>query len=169
MPFIRDKGLAETGSFKSAGFASLLQGFSNYGCEQEQLVDENYEYLSKDGSENYEWDDIDEMLAESRRRQKNRLQQRLDEIQAQIQERHEVYEKYIEILEERIRVHQDRKDDAGHVNRPFEEEVLAKLEDLYESLRGEVREKWRDIQEREKREIEKELDELKDAELLDSL
>jgi hypothetical protein len=161
--------LAETGSFKSAGFASLLQGFSNYGCEQEQLVDENYEYLSKDGSENYEWDDIDEMLAESRRRQKNRLQQRLDEIQAQIQERHEVYEKYIEILEERIRVHQDRKDDAGHVNRPFEEEVLAKLEDLYESLRGEVREKWRDIQEREKREIEKELDELKDAELLDSL
>jgi DNA repair exonuclease SbcCD ATPase subunit len=163
--------LAETGSFKSAGFASLLQGFSNYGCEQEQLVDENYEYLSEDGSENYEWDDIDEMLAESRRRQKNRLQQRLDEVQAQIQERHEVYEKYIEIPEERIRVHQDRKDDAGHVNRPFEEEVLAKLEDLYESLRGEVREKWRDIQEleREKREIEKELDELKDAELLDSL
>jgi DNA repair exonuclease SbcCD ATPase subunit len=135
------------------------------------VLDQSYDYQLEDGSENYEWDDIDEMLEESRRRQKNRLQQHLDEIEEQIRERHEVYEKYIEILEERISVHDNRLDGAGNVNRPFEEEVLAKLEDLYESLRGEMREKWRDIQEleREKREIEKELDELKDAELLDSL
>lgn len=134
------------------------------------LVDKSYQYLSGERSENFEWDDVDELLEESRRRQENRLKQHLQEVKEQIRERHEVYEKYMEVLENRIEVHQDRKSDAGNVRRPFKEEVLAKLEDLYESLRGEMREKWRDIQEleREKREIEKELDELKDAELLDS-
>ena len=132
-------------------------------------MDQSYDYLSENGSEDFEWDEVGELLEESRRRQKNRLQQRLRDIEGQIRERREVYEKYIENLEDRISVHDNRLDKAGHVNRPFEEEVLAKLEDLYESLRGEMREKWRDIQdlEREKREIEKELDELKDAELLD--
>ena len=125
--------------------------------------------MSEGGSENFEWDEVDELLEESRRRQENRLKQHLEEIKEQIRERNQVYEKYMEVLESRIKVHQERKDSAGNVRRPFEEEVLAKLEDLYESLRGEMREKWRDIQEleREKREIEKELDELKDAELLD--
>ena len=54
------------------------------------------------------------------------------------------------------------------MNRPFEEEALAWLEDLYKPLRGEMRERWRDVQEkkREKREIKKEFDEVKDAELL---
>jgi hypothetical protein len=134
-------------------------------------LDHSYDYLSENGSEDFEWDEVGELLEESRRRQKNRLQQRLRDIEGQIRERREVYEKYIENLEDRISVHDNRLDKAGHVNRPFEEEVLAKLEDLYESLRGEMREKWRDIQdlEREKREIEKDLDELKDAELLDSL
>lgn len=132
-------------------------------------MDQEYQYLSGDGSENTDWNDVDSLLEQSRRRQENRLRQHLQDIKKQIQERHSIYEKYIEILEDRIQTHQDRKDKAGHVNRPFEEEVLAKLEDLYESLRGEMREKWRDIQEleREKREIEKELDELKDAELLE--
>lgn len=134
-----------------------------------QLVDDSYQYLSGERSENSEWGDVEEFLEESRRRQEQRLKQHLQEIKEQIRERHEVYEKYMEVLENRISVHQDRKSDAGNVRRPFEEEVLSKLEDLYESLRGEMREKWRDIQEleREKREVEKELDELKDAELLD--
>lgn len=132
-------------------------------------MEQEYQYLSSNDSENTEWSDVDSLLEESRRRQENRLRQHLQDIEKQIQERHRVYKKYIEIVEERIKVQQDRKDKAGHVNRPFEEEVLTKLEDLYESLRGEIREKWRDIQdlEREKREIEKELEELKDAELLD--
>lgn len=131
-------------------------------------MDQEYEYLLEDGSENTEWDDVDSLLEESRRRQENRLRQHLEDIKKQIRERQRVYEKYMEILEERIKIQQNRKEKSGHVNRPFEEEVLAKLEDLYESLRGEMREKWRDIQplEEEKREIEKELDELKDAELL---
>lgn len=126
-------------------------------------------YLSDDGSEKTEWSGLDSLLEESRRRQENRLRQHLQEIEKQIQERNQVYEKYIENLEDRIKVHDNRLDGAGNVNRPFEGDVLDDLEDLYESLRGEIREKWRDIQEleREKREIEKELDELKDAELLD--
>ena len=137
--------------------------------DRESLVDDSYQYLSGERSENSEWDDVEEFLEESRRRQEQRLKQHLQEIKEQIRERHDVYEKYMEVLEKRIEVHQGRKSDAGNVRRPFEEEVLSKLEDLYESLRGEMREKWRDIQEleREKREIKKELDELKDAELLD--
>jgi trichohyalin len=125
----------------------------------------------EDSSEKSDWSEVDSLLEESRRRQENRLHQNLEDIEKQIQERHRVSEKYIEILEKRISVHDNRLDKAGTVNRPFEQEVLAILEDLYESLRGEMREKWRDIQEleQEKREIEKELDELKDAELLDSL
>lgn len=139
--------------------------------DREQLVDESYQYLSEDGSENFEWDDVDSLLEESRRRQEQRLQEHLQEIETQIRERNEVYEKYIGNLEDRIKVHKDRMQEAADTSKPFKEEVLAKLEDLYESLRGEMREKWRDVQklEREKREIEKELDELKDAELLDSL
>lgn len=135
-----------------------------------RVLDQKYDYQLEEGSEDFEWDSIEELLEESRRRQKNRLQQHLRDIEKQIQERREVYEKYIENLEDRIKVHDNRLDKAGHLNRPFEEEVLAKLENLYESLRGEMREKWRDIQEleREKREIKKELDELKGAELLDS-
>jgi DNA repair exonuclease SbcCD ATPase subunit len=131
------------------------------------LVDESYQYLSEDGSENFEWDDVGSLLEESRRRQEQRLQ----EIEDQIRERNEIYEKYIGNLEDRIKVHRNRMQEADDTSKPFKEEVLAKLGDLYESLRGEMREKWRDVQklEREKREIEKELDELKDAELLDSL
>lgn len=138
---------------------------------REQLVDESYEYLSEDGSEDFEWDDVDSLLEESRRRQEQRLQEHLQEIEDQVRERNKVYEKYIGNLEDRIKVHKDRMQEAADTSKPFKEEVLSKLEDLYESLRGEMREKWRDVQklEREKREIEKELDELKDAELLDSL
>lgn len=122
-------------------------------------------------SDSGSWEDVSDFLEESNRRERNRVEKQIEEIDEELEKLEEVRDKNVGGLEEKIRRQSQRLDIAERSAEPDEEIVRNRLEDLYRELRSERRSTWESRQSllRERRELERELRELEDIDLLEDV
>ena len=119
--------------------------------------------------------DIESFLEESQGLEQQRLEEDLESIDQQLEQRGEIYNEVTAELESKLEWYVDRLQELNQ--RPFsgdkEEEgkLKTKIEEFYSELRQERRSAWRDKQEleKERRELLRELDEIDELEWMDIL
>lgn len=116
-------------------------------------------------------DDIKKRLEENREQEIQLLQQQLEEVEQQLENRRQIYREKVTELKSSIDSQSQRLKKAKRGSSPEEWRVRDRLDRLYRELREEKSQYWQDIQdlEREKRELEKELDELRGSDFFGSL
>lgn len=111
------------------------------------------------------WSDLERILTdleETRYREQDRMEDQIERIESQLDIRDQIYQSNISILKEKLREEQKRltrsKTSAG-IN---EERTRDNIRELHHAMRSERNEWWQDKQKlhREKRELEREIDEL---------
>jgi trichohyalin len=122
-----------------------------------------------------EIDDVQQFLEKSTKKEKQRLEKLLQQIDNQLEERGRIHQEATEELEskldwyiERLEKHYLRSTGKGDGER---EKLKQRIEEFYREMREEDRQHWRDKQELEKdrREIIRELNELDDTEMITEL
>ncbi|RCU47015.1 hypothetical protein DU504_06675 [Haloplanus salinus] len=119
--------------------------------------------------------DIESFLKESQELEQQRLEEELERIKHQLEQRKEIYNEATQDLESKLEWYVDRL--QGMNQRRFssdkekEEQLKTKIGDLYSELRQERRSAWRDKQEleKEKRDLLRELEEIEAQDLVGSL
>jgi len=111
------------------------------------------------GNELGEWEWIQEFLEASSERSKSRVENRIQSVYDELENRREVYKKDMEELEQRIK---DKKNRLGSLPKKDEVPVRKKLQQLRDSMIQERKEYWRDVQDlkRELRDLVEKLDKL---------
>lgn len=110
--------------------------------------------------------DVETLLEQSQKEQKERLESELSRIRQQLDRREEIHDTIVEDLEWRIEWYSDRLTSLYKTGRGRKEgtreRLKNRLESFYENLRNEYRTHWRDLQdlEQEKREVLRELEEI---------
>lgn len=114
--------------------------------------------------------DVEEFLEESEENQKQWLEDAVERIELQLEEREAIFDKNSTELESKLDWYLERLKSAYRMNRDVEE-LKEKVDEFYELLREERVRHWRDSQEleKERRELLRELDELEDTDILDIL
>lgn len=130
--------------------------------------DEDFE-----GTPSQEWD-VEELLEDAHGRKRRRLRDELERIDQQLEEREQVHEEAVAKLGSKLEWYKDRLETLYKQHRGkhgTRDEVKQKIEELYQELRVERRNRWRDRQEleMERREILRELEKLTDDSLEDLL
>jgi trichohyalin len=119
--------------------------------------------------------DVGEFLEKSQQHQEQRLEQQLERIKSQLEERDRIFEENRDELESKLDWYLDRlQEEYNSVGPESVDELKGKIEEFYELMREEKRKHWRDRQELEQewRELRGELDELEDTrvdDIIDSL
>lgn len=119
--------------------------------------------------------DAKHLLEESRLAKKYRLEQELVRIREQLEGREVIHADIVEDQEFRVDLYTKRLEDlytTGRGMRNGERRRLKdKIESFYQALREEHRQQWRDLQdlEQDRREVLRELEELRDTSLEDLL
>jgi len=118
--------------------------------------------------------DIEEFLERSQREERKGIEEELEQIEAQLDERDRIHEDILEELESKLDWYIDRLEDlyqrSGGDTRE-KEELKDRIEKFYKEIRDEKQQCWHDQQklERERRKLFKELDELDQLELFNIL
>lgn len=122
------------------------------------------------------WDfDVEEMLERSEEAAEQRLEDELERVKNQLEERESVHQDIVDELEGKLEWYQDRLESLytiGTGKRDGTRERLKyRIERFYALIRDEKREFWRDRQdlERERREVMRELEELDEVSIAELL
>lgn len=115
--------------------------------------------------------DVEDFLEESTDQEKNRLEEELERVEQQLEERDRIHSDAVNELESKVDWYTERLEllYQRSIGKHGERDRLKnRIEGFYRELRGEKREFWRDRQEleMERRELIRELDELDDSERL---
>jgi len=105
--------------------------------------------------------DEDDAIREIEEREKQRLQDKIDDVEEILEGRDDIYESVVSELDEEIRRQKNRLERAQSSDEP---RIRAILKELYQERREEYRSKWQDRQSwmKRKMELEQELAELED-------
>lgn len=127
----------------------------------------NYDSFAEDLGTGFEDLDIESFLEESQERSRELLEEELERIKQELEDRDRIHEENIEELESKLNWYLDRlKTTYNTVHGAGEDvdELKEKIEVLYKDIRHEKRNCWRDKQEleRERRELLKEIQELEE-------
>jgi chromosome segregation ATPase len=117
------------------------------------------------------WNQVKQFLERSEESQRRRLVNRLGRIETEIDKRREVYQETVETIENRVETYSKRLKQLYGLpsTGPDEkkEDLKRELSRLYDNLRSERSDAWRDVQrlEQQKREVQEELEELENSSL----
>lgn len=119
-------------------------------------------------NEDSDLDEVDRLLSESTEDEKQRIKNQIQKIEREIKEREQIKERREEKLNEQIRHQENRLTKA---QKPDEDEVRDRLEQLYIEKRELPRKKWLDTQnlKEKKRELERELQEIEDSDKFEDM
>jgi len=117
------------------------------------------------------WNDIDGFLEQSIRNEKERLEQQLQQIYRQLDDREEIHEEKIESIESEIFRQKERLDSAERRPGNDDVQVRERLKELYREKRKAKEAVWEDKQDllQEKRSLVRELRELEESRSLEEL
>ncbi|MFB1064812.1 hypothetical protein [Natrinema sp. H-ect4] len=117
------------------------------------------------------WNDIDGFLEQSIRNEKERLEQQLEQIYRQLDERKEIHEEKIESIEAEIRRQKDRLESANRAPGNDDVKIRNRLQVLYQEKWEAKESVWQDKQDllEEKRDLVQELQELDESRDLEEL
>lgn len=117
------------------------------------------------------WNDIDGFLEQSILNEKQRLEQQLEQIYRQLDEREQIHEDRIESIEDEIFRQKDRLDSAERRPGNDDVQVRHRLESLYQEKWEAQQSVWNDKQDllEEKRSLERELRELEESQDLQTI
>ena len=119
--------------------------------------------------------DIESFLEESQELERQRLEEELERIDQQLEQREKIYNVTTRELESKLEWYVDRLQELYRRQFSSDEEkkerLKTKIEDFYSELRQERRSAWRDKQEleKERRELLRELDEIEAQDLVEDL
>lgn len=116
--------------------------------------------------------DVDAFLEEAQESQKQRIENELEQLQNQLENRDQLHEETLDELESKKNWYVDRLEtlyQRGIGTQGKRKTVKNRIESLYQQIRKERRSHWHDRQtlERERRKLLRELTELDDEQLLD--
>lgn len=128
----------------------------------------DYDAFDESGEQNL---DVEGLLEGFQRREEQRLERELQRIERELEEREELHTELVEELESKLDWYQERLEKLyrqGRGKSGRRGRLKQKIDEFYEELRVEKRQRWRDVQElrREIRRVEKELDEVREESLL---
>ena len=117
------------------------------------------------------WNDIDGFLEQSIRNEKERLEQQLEQIYRQLDERKQIHEEKIESIEAEIRRQKDRLDSADRAPGNDDVQIRNRLQVLYQEKWEAKESVWQDKQDllEEKRDVVQEIRELNESRDLEEL
>ncbi|WP_058826371.1 hypothetical protein [Haloferax sp. Q22] len=117
------------------------------------------------------WNDIDGFLEQSIRNEKERLEQQLEQIYRQLDERKQIHEEKIESIEAEIRRQKDRLDSADRAPGNDDVQIRNRLQVLYQEKWEAKESVWQDKQDllEEKRDVVQEIRELDESRDLEEL
>lgn len=117
------------------------------------------------------WNDIDGFLEQSIRNEKDRLEQQLEQIYRQLDERKQIHEEKIESIEAEIRRQKDRLDSANRAPGNDDVQIRNRLQVLYQEKWEAKESVWQDKQDllEEKRDVVQEIRELDESRDLEEL
>jgi len=117
------------------------------------------------------WDDVDGFLEQSILNEHERLEQQLEQIYRQLDERKEIHENKIQSIESEILRQKDRLESAERSPGNDDVQIRHRLKDLYQEKWDAEQSLWNDKQEllAEKRSLEREIQELSESKELKEL
>jgi DNA repair exonuclease SbcCD ATPase subunit len=117
--------------------------------------------------------DIEDFLEETQQNQKHRLEDELEKIREQLDQRDQLHKEILEELESKLDWYLERlENEYSRVGSPDVDQLKAEVKRFYTQIRNEKQQHWRDKQEleKERRQILQEIDELSlDESLFESL
>lgn len=121
--------------------------------------------------DNASWNDVDGFLEQSLLNEEERLEQQLQQIYRQLDEREQIHEEKVESIEDEIFRQKQRLDSAERRPGNDEIQVRDRLERLYQEKWEEEKALWEDKQDllKEKRSLERELRELEESRDLEEI
>jgi len=110
--------------------------------------------------------DIEEFLRRSEENSEKRLEQELERIEKQLDDRQQLFEDAKQELEDKVEIYLERLETA-YRTRGDTEELKQLIDEMYQQIRQEKLKHWRDKQEleTERREIQREINELESSNL----
>ena len=117
------------------------------------------------------WNDIDGFLEQSIRNEKDRLEQQLEQIYRQLDERKQIHEEKIESIEAEIRRQKDRLDSANRAPGNDDVQIRNRLQVLYQEKWEAKESVWQDKQDllEEKLDLVQQMKELEESRSLEEL
>lgn len=117
------------------------------------------------------WDDVDGFLEQSILNEAERLEQQLEQIQRQLEERNQIHNQKLDSIETEIREQKDRLESAERAPGNEDIKIRHRLEELYTKKWEAEQSLWRDKQDLlgEKRSLKRELQELDESKDLKQL
>jgi len=117
------------------------------------------------------WDDVDGFLEQSILNEKQRLEQQLQQIYRQLEERNQIHNQKMDSIESEIRKQTDRLESAERGPGNNDIKIRHRLEELYTQKWQAEQSLWRDKQDLlgEKRDLMRELQELDESKDLEQL